>query len=46
MHVKSCVIEVNAKASDLEAALAGEAPLSAALPGKTTSIYDTLGSCL
>lgn len=43
---KHCSVDVRAQASDLLAALAGDDPLNAPLPGKTTSIYDTLIGCL
>jgi hypothetical protein len=43
---KRCNIEVGAQQADLRAALAGDDPLNAPLPGKTTSIYDALIGCL
>lgn len=43
---KRCNIEVGATASALATALAGDDPLNAPLPGKTTSIYDALIGCL
>ncbi|MBX3263796.1 MAG: hypothetical protein KF782_29250 [Labilithrix sp.] len=43
---KRCNIEIGATASDLADALSGPDPLNATLPGKTTSIYDTLSRCL
>ncbi len=43
---RRCLVEVGAPADALVAALSGEDPLHAALPGKTTSIYDELVGCL
>ncbi|HVJ94565.1 MAG TPA: hypothetical protein VM580_32490, partial [Labilithrix sp.] len=43
---KRCNIEVGSKASTFMAALEGDDPLFATLPGKTTSIYDALIGCL
>lgn len=43
---KRCDVEVNASATALRRALAGDDPLHAKLPGKTTSIYDALIGCL
>jgi hypothetical protein len=44
--VFQCPIEVNASASELAAALSGENPLHAPLPGTTSSLYDSLIGCL
>lgn len=43
---KKCNIEIGASATALATALAGDDPLNATLPGKTTSIYDALVGCL
>jgi hypothetical protein len=43
---KRCNIEVGASATALATALAGDDPLHAKLPGRTTSIYDALVGCL
>ena len=42
---KKCNIEIGASATAFASALAGGDPLNAALPGKTTSIYDALVGC-
>ncbi|AKV00653.1 hypothetical protein AKJ09_07316 [Labilithrix luteola] len=44
--LKSCSVKLYANPSTLVSALAGDDPLHARLPGKTTSIYDSLVGCL
>jgi hypothetical protein len=43
---KRCYVTVGASASALTSALSGPDPLHATLPGRTTSVYDALVSCL
>lgn len=43
---KRCDIAIGASATALTAALSGPDPLNAALPNKTTSVYDALVGCL
>lgn len=43
---KKCNVEIGGTASELTSALAGDDPLHAKLPGRSTSIYDALIGCL
>lgn len=43
---KRCNVEIGATATALATALAGDNPLTAKLPGRSTSIYDALIGCL